>query len=168
MSSTSTTLRARPARDPSPDATRRRPAVRPEKPQPRRPELEVIVPGPSRLRRRLIMSGGALAAVGILFGLVLVHVELTAAEMRLVNLQARAAAAEDTNLKLRLTVSQLESPARIVATAQQLGMVSPPQITYLAAVPDSGPSAGSPPGTQPAPADGLAGWALTKRIAAAP
>jgi cell division protein FtsL len=166
LSSTSTTLRARPARDPSPDAQHRRTRVRPTAP---RPPLEVIVPTPSRLRRRALIAAAVLTAVGILFGLVLVHIDLTAKEMRLIHLQDQASRAQDTNLKLRLEVAELESPARIVATAQQLGMVPPPKITYLTAVPGSvSPTAGSPPISEPTPAEGLQGWAMTKRVATAP
>jgi hypothetical protein len=182
MSSTSTSLRPRPVRDPSPDAQRRRrpPAAQPGHPTGRaahpaggapgsnRPALEVIPPQPSRLGRRLLIGSAALVTAAILFGLVLVHVDLTAKELRLTRLQDQANQAESTNLRLRLKVAQLQSPARIVAAAQKLGMVPPPKITYLTAVPQSGPPAGSPLVSAPTPAEGLPGWAVTKRVAAAP
>lgn len=168
MSTTSETITARRARviDPSPDALRpRRP-----RPQPAQPALEVVRRAlrRPRLRRRAIVAGGLLAALGTVFGLVLVHVELTANELRLSALQARVERARVDNLKLRLQVSQLESPERIVATAQQLGMVFPPSITYLTAMPGSGPV--SAPGTQanPAPPAGVEGWTAIKRAATTP
>jgi cell division protein FtsL len=172
MSTTSETITARRARtvDPSPDALRpRRP-----RPQPAKPALEVVRRPPRRsrrLRRRATVAGGLLAALGTIFGLVLVHVELTANELRLTTLQAQAEKARVDNLKLRLQVSQLESPERIVATAQQLGMVFPPSITYLTAMPGSGPVAapGGHAGTGVAvsPA-GVQGWAAIKRAATGP
>jgi hypothetical protein len=38
-------------------------------------------------------------------------------------------------------VAELESPQRIVATAQELGMVVPPGVTYLAPASDAGATA---------------------------
>jgi cell division protein FtsL len=153
--------------DPSPDAHRRpRPAERP------RPQLELVPPGAwrarrRRLRRRVVAVFGLVLALAPVFGLVLVHVELTANEERLTTLETQAAGAQQVNVRLRLQVSQLESPSRIVTRAQQLGMVSPPSILYLPAQPD-----GSTPVTQATPvttpAASIQGWAASKRADTTP
>jgi hypothetical protein len=156
--------------DPSPDAQRiPRPASSPSG-----PHLELVPPGAwrnrrRRLRRRLVAAGGLALALAPVFGLVLVHVELTANQERLTVLQGRAVAAQQTNVRLRLQVGQLESPARIVSRAQQLGMVPPPSIMYLPAQPD-GSTAGSPVQAPPVttPAASIQGWAASKRADTTP
>jgi hypothetical protein len=98
------------------------------------------------------------------FALVLVHVELTANQLRLSSLQAKGDAAQVQYEKLRLQVSQLQSPARVVADAQQLGMVTPATITYLSPSPGSSVVvAGSAPASAPA-GPGVGGWSAAKRV----
>lgn len=84
-----------------------------------------------------------LAVVGValgLFGVVVAHVMLMQGQFELQRLQDRSTESRAQYDRLRLQVSELESPNRIVAVAQQkLGMVSPPNITYLA--PTSEPAA---------------------------
>jgi len=157
MSATSSTLApgrtARRGEDPSPDA-RRAPTARPERVAPGRPPLEVVTeryrtPAARRRRRRLTGVGGVLAALAVVFGLVYVHVKLTANQLRLTTLQREGDVAEERYLKLRLQVAQLESPGRVEATAQQLGLVPPTSVAYLTASPPGGPS--GPPTTTSAP-----------------
>lgn len=98
--------------------------------------------------------------VGIgLFGLVVFNVLLTQNQFELDRLQARAAEKQARYEQLRLQVAQLESPSRIVATAQhRLGMVAPQGITYLL------PPAPVPGAPQP-PADAAGphtGWTAVK------
>lgn len=131
-------MSARP--DPSPGAPRR---LRPAAPA---PVLEVVpartrTARSRRVRHRLMAVAAAGFALATVFGLVLVHVQLTTNEVRLTSLQSDLAQARSQNLKLSLDVARLESPARVVATAQQLGMVAPPSITYLTA---TGPAAPGP------------------------
>lgn len=72
------------------------------------------------------------AVVASLFGLVASHVLLTQGQFRLDRLRARASSEQARYQRLRLQVAELESPSRIVATAQErLGMVPPPSVTYL-------------------------------------
>ena len=171
---------ARRAADPSPDASRGRPRVagraEPVRQAPRRPPLTVLPTGyrsprsprSFRRRRRLVAAAGMLTGLIGVFSLVVVHVELTANQLRLVHLQQQAEGQQQRYLKLRLEVAQLESPERVVATAQQLGMVPPTTITYLTAV------AGGPPAAQVTAPDTLAAhstevgsgaeaWATTKQ-----
>ena len=94
--------------------------------------------------RRLVVAGVAFVAIA-LFGVVIAHVLLMQGQFELEAMQRQAAKQQAEYDRLRLQVAELESPGRIVATAQErLGMVSPPAITYLA------PSAD----TMPAPRDG--------------
>jgi hypothetical protein len=116
---------------------------------------------------------GVAAALATVFGLVLVHVELTAKEVRLTTLQQKADTARVLNLKLRLEVAALESPARIVATARQLGMVPPPSITYLPGVPTgNGVATLRNPGAGPSGAgatqSGIGGWSVVKHADTGP
>jgi cell division protein FtsL len=177
---------ARPARpgDPSPDSARYRqrmgadPSLRPA-----RPRLQVVPPHERRLRsrrvrRRLLACAGALAALATVFGLVLVHVDLTANQLRLTSLQDQAQKAETKNDALRLQVANLASPARIVARAQQLGMVTPQVVLYLGAV--AGVTAATTPTTSaiaaPTASTGqagssaasLSGWAAVKHADTGP
>jgi cell division protein FtsL len=93
-----------------------------------------------RRRARLALATAAIVACGGLFGVVSFHVVLTEGQLELERLQARAAAAEERNARLRLEVAELESPAWVVAAAQQrLGMVPPRGVTYLS---PSGPTTG--------------------------
>ena len=152
--------------DPSPDA------ARPSRPARPRPPLELVPPGAwrarrRRLRRRVLALTGLVLGLAPVFGLVLVHVELTANEERLSTLQGEAQSAQQANVRLRLQVAQLESPSRIVSRAEQLGMVSPPSILYLPAQPDgSTPVALASPVTTPAAS--IQGWAASKRADTTP
>ena len=145
------------ARDPSPDARRRNTAPSPDRGR----SLEVVEPTKRRpLRRRMLTLLAGVAVLAVPFSLVLVHVELTRNELRLTTLQAKGDAAQEQYEKLRLGVAQLASPERIVANAEQLGMVTPVTITYLPATVGSAPPLDSTPSTPL----GLASWTATKRV----
>ena len=92
----------------------------------------------------MLLVAGVVAG---LFALVASHVVLTQGQFRLDRLRSRATAEEARYQRLRLQVAELESPSRIVATAQErLGMVPPPSVTYLSPTgATSGPAAASPP-----------------------
>ena len=115
-----------------------RPSPRP-RPQaaPARPRLRVVPPNyvspraRRRRARRLLAAASVLAVLGLL-GVASLHVVLTQGQFRLERLDARARQEQDRYERLRLEVAELESPARVVAAAQQrLGMVPPPGVTYL-------------------------------------
>jgi cell division protein FtsL len=110
------------------------PAIRPPAapgPAHQRPELRVVEP------RRTLRTGptfalGAVLAFAIAFAVVACQVALVQGQERLDQLDARIAESTGRYQQLRLEVAQLESPERIIATATaDLGMVSPPAITYL-------------------------------------
>jgi cell division protein FtsL len=106
--------------------------------RPARPRLRVVPPNslsPAARRRRtrlLVVVLFASVVVGLL-AVVALHALLSQNQLRLDQIDARAASEQTRYERLRLEVAQLESPGRIVATAQQkLGMVTPPVVTYLA------------------------------------
>jgi cell division protein FtsL len=150
-------------------------------PQPTRPgrgpgrpaPLEVVPDGyrsprSRRRRARLMTAIGVVVASAMLFGLAGVHVLLTEGQFRLQRLQRQSDDAQGQYVRLRLEVAQLESPQRIVATAQErLGMVPPTALTYLT---PTGPVTASGPPTRVTPgpprsaqvADQTQGWASAK------
>jgi cell division protein FtsL len=96
------------------------------------PPLRVVRPAPRRRRARLLTVLVSIVVMASLFGLVASHVLLTQGQFRLDRLRSRAAAEQARYERLRLQVAELESPSRVVATAQErLGMVPPPTVTYL-------------------------------------
>ncbi|GAC1380866.1 MAG: hypothetical protein NVSMB4_09620 [Acidimicrobiales bacterium] len=147
----------RSAEQPTRGAFPGRPANPAELPVPR-PPLTVLPrgyrsPRARRRHRRLFAALGFVAALAGVFALVLVHVQLTTNQLRLVHLQQEADRQQLRHIKLRLEVAKLESPARVVATAQQLGMVSPATITYLTAgSPSASVGAAATPGAPNTPA----------------
>jgi cell division protein FtsL len=124
-----------PSRRRAPERDRRRPAnPRPAQP---RPHLKVVPPNTLSVagrRRRARRFGAALSVILFIgvFGVVAAHVVLTQRQFRLERLEREATAEEARYERLRLDVAELESPERVVAAAQQLGMVPPATITYLA------------------------------------
>jgi cell division protein FtsL len=113
-----------------------------------KPSLSVVDPRyrtPAQRRARARLMGVLLLVVvaAALFGLVTSHVALTQGQFRLEDMQAKAEEEQARYERLRLQVAELESPARIVAAAQErLGMVPPPGITYLSPI---GPASDSAP-----------------------
>lgn len=106
-----------------------------------------------RVPARLVFVATTLVVCAALFGLVAFHVLLTQGQFRLQRLEARTADEQAAYDRLRLQVAQLESPARIVAAAQErLGMVPPAGIKYLSAVGVTADPSPSPPALPPRPA----------------
>lgn len=112
----------------------------------RRPHLRVVDPR-ERVRRRLTPRVGVIATGAFFVILLLVavsHTVLAQGQMRLDALNADLRVEQARYQDLRTTVAELESPARIVAAAEELGMVTPDEVVYLqpqAAGPDAGADA---------------------------
>jgi cell division protein FtsL len=88
-----------------------------------------------------------LIAMG-LFATVVFHVVLTQNQFKLDRLSNEATTEQARYQRLRLQVAELESPDRIVATAQEkLGMVQPAKVTYLAPVAPAPTTVGDSDGT---------------------
>jgi cell division protein FtsL len=128
-----------------------------------------VVPPPTRrvFRRRLAVALGISAVMVVSLALVTLHVLLAENQFTIDRLQNQATAQQAQYEKLRLQVSQLEAPARIVSVAEsKLGMVQPATVTYVQApagasqpAAGSGTSSLSSPSTAP---DGDADWPTIK------
>ncbi|HYD09520.1 MAG TPA: hypothetical protein VEA78_05405 [Acidimicrobiales bacterium] len=142
---------------------RRQPAApaRPPASRPRRhltvvDEKRVTIAKRRRRIRALMLLSGVLLVMG-LFALAASHAMLASGQARLDDLTAEVDDAQARYQSLRLDVAELEAPARIVREAQErLGMVPPPNVTYLspsAAMADEVGTAAAPSPTD----DGEAG-----------
>ena len=102
--------------------------------RPKGPNLRVLEggsePAKSRITPRVRLAGLIAMVAVVLFGVVAFHVVLSQGEFKLENLSAKADSQQDQYERLRLQVSQLESPSRITSEAQnRLGMVTPDKVT---------------------------------------
>lgn len=94
-------------------------------------------------RRRVTWAAVSLVAV-VALAVSAGQVLIAQSQFELARLQSDAATAEDRYDRLRLQVAELESPGRIMATAQErLGMVPPPGVTYLTPIPSESATPGS-------------------------
>lgn len=141
-------------------APARRAAPRPA-PQEQPRHLRVVRPA-ERARRRLTPATGVLLTGLVfvtLFAIAVAHTVLVQGQIRLDDLDGQLSAEQARYRALRTEVAAAESPARIVAAAQELGMVTPDDLVYLQPVaPDPSADAMS---AEPA------GDALARRAAAA-
>jgi cell division protein FtsL len=113
------------------------PLTAPARPQPRpeaRPRhLRVVAPA-ERVRRRLSPATAVLATLmvfAVLFAVAVSQTVLVQGQGRLDDLDAQLTTEQARYQELRLAVSQLESPTRIVAAAHERGMVTPDDLVYL-------------------------------------
>ena len=116
---------------------RHAPAAKPA----RRPELQVVPKRRRRLRTGPTVFLGGLITFVVAFALVVAQAMLVQGQQQLDELDGRINEATRRQQELRLQVAELESPDRIVASAQQLGMVTPPKVTYLAPTVEETPAA---------------------------
>ena len=165
-----------PSEAPAPRPRRARPdgarphvkVVRPARALPR--ERTGVLPRTGRAtaavtRRRIVWATVSLVAL-VALAVSACQVLIAQSQFELARLQANAATAEDRYDRLRLQVAELESPGRIMATAQErLGMVPPPGVTYLTPVPSESATPGA--STTPPPDDAVAAdWSRIKPILA--
>lgn len=150
----------------APARQRPRPAP-PVKRAPARPDLRVVREGErreadrARLVRQLVAAGAIIAAL-CLFGVVVFHVQLTQNQFRLDKLQEESLERQAEYDRLRLEVAELESPDRVIAAAQALGMVSPPKVTYLAPTIEEPGDTDTPALRADQSSDGDSSWSTVK------
>lgn len=111
---------------------------------PTRPPLRLVEPDAPRIARpRLGLVGTVLlgAVFAALFALAAMHTLVVQAQFRLDRLEQQVAERVERVEALRVDVARAESPEAIVAAAEALGMVRPPERIYLLPVTDGGPSA---------------------------
>jgi cell division protein FtsL len=112
----------------------RRPAPRPAPvPEVRPRHLRVVAPA-ERVRRRLTPAAGVLLTGLIfvtLFLIAIAHTLLVQGQIHLDDLDAQLTTEQARYQELRTEVAEMESPERIVAAAEAMGMVSPQDLVYL-------------------------------------
>lgn len=137
-----------------------------------RPDLRVVtdarVVAAKRQRRLrvLVLLVGFVMAVS-LFALAAFHAVLATGQAELDRIEGEVSDAQSQYERLRLDVAELEAPSRIVREAQtRLGMVPPPDITYLtpseAVAAQVGEAALDPEQVATGEASDRAAWATVK------
>lgn len=117
-------------------APARRSSVRPAEraTPPRDPRhLRVVTPR-DRVRRRLTPATGVLLTAllfATLFAIAIAHTLLVQGQIRLDDLDAKLTVEQARYQRLRTEVAEMESPTRVVAAAEELGMVAPEDLVYL-------------------------------------
>jgi cell division protein FtsL len=137
-----------------------------------------VVAPTERVRRRLTPATAVLLTAALfatLLAVAVAHTVLVQGQVRLDELDAQLATEQSRYQELRKEVAELESPDRIVAAAQEQGMVPPADLQYLQpAAPDAsavGPVTGDDdePGTDPAAGgEGDRAWSDIKAMLEAP
>ena len=80
----------------------------------------------------MLTAVGLLVLFMVLFGAVSFHVYLLQSQQNIDRLTTQSQASQARYDHLRVTVDQLQSPARIVASARKLGMVEATDSTWFA------------------------------------
>jgi cell division protein FtsL len=123
---TATTAPERTAHVPAP-APRPRPAERPN-------HLRVVAPS-ERVRRLRLTPATAVLLTAALFATLLAlavsHTVLVQGQVRLDDIDAQLVEQQARYQELRTEVAELESPARVVEAASDMGMVTPDDLQYL-------------------------------------
>ena len=115
-------------------APSRQRAAAPARKEQERPALKVV---PRRVRRRragVVLSLGVVTLFVLMLGLVAFQARIAQDQLRLDRVESDLREAEAHFAQLRLQVARLESPDRIVAEAERLGLQrpGPEEIAYLA------------------------------------
>lgn len=150
-------------------APERRATPRPAPPRDPR-HLRVVVPR-EQPRRRLTPAAGVLMTAVlfvVLFAVAIAQTVLVQGQIRLDALDKQLAVEQAHYRVLRNQVAEMESPARVVAAARQLGMVAPDDLVYL----QPGAVEGSREADGPSADDGGeaqgTGWSAMKPLLEAP
>jgi cell division protein FtsL len=133
--------------------------------------LRVVSPRHRRRRAGLAAVVAGVAVFSLMIGIVAFQGTIAKDQLRLDHLQQQTQNAQDRYDRLRAAVARLESPARIVAAAEQLGMSPPTSVNYVTPTPDEVGQVAASTGTAPgagdnAPASQQDGWSQVKRIEA--
>jgi cell division protein FtsL len=110
------------------------PARRPREEAAERPNLGVVERQRSSRRVRIALTSTVGLVFGSMFGLAAFHSVLVQGQLHLDKLDQRITAEQQRQTELRLQVAQLGAPQRVVVAAGDLGMVTPDNRVYLAAV----------------------------------
>ncbi len=137
--------------------------------------LRVVAPA-ERVRRRLTPATGVLLTALLFVTLFLVAIAQTVlvqGQIRLDGLDTQLTAEQARYQELRTQVAEMESPARVVAAAEAMGMVAPQDLVYLQ--PDATHGQSRPPASpapDPAEGDVVSGadstWSVMKPLLESP
>ncbi|MDP1819293.1 MAG: hypothetical protein Q8K58_05290 [Acidimicrobiales bacterium] len=134
---------------------------------PSREHLRVVTPE-ERIRSRISPAMGAVLTAlvfAVLFAVAGAHTILVQGQVRLDGLDAQLSAEQARYQVLRKEVAEMESPERIVAAAEERGMVTPEDLVYLLPpTSDGAPQAPDLELTRPA----SDAWATVKPLLNAP
>lgn len=99
-----------------------------------RPDLRVVVAAPRRLRMGLLSTILIATFFLGLFALAAMHSLVVQAQFELDRVDQEVATRRDQIDARRVEVAELESPTAIVEAADDLGMVAPDDVVYLAPI----------------------------------
>lgn len=128
--------------------------------------LRVVTPA-ERVRRRLTPKVGVVLTGLVfvsLFAVAVAQTLLVQRQIRLDGLDQQLTTEQARYRELRNQVAQMESPERVVAAAQQLGMVAPDDLVYLQPDADVHGSTDGASGAVPSASD----WSAMKPLLEAP
>jgi cell division protein FtsL len=98
-----------------------------------KPKLQVVRPQ-RNVKRSVLRPYSALLAIGLIFAgaisAIVMHADLAKNQLVLDKVRREVGAEERTNQRLRVEVAELEAPARVIAAANQLGLVSAERVDY--------------------------------------
>ena len=113
-----------------------------------RPDLRIVGPPRRRARTGLVVAAATIVVFGALFAGAVAHSLLVSAQVNLDEVQADTRRQEQLLEEEQLTLAELQSPARITAEAERLGLVPPEDGgTWVS------PGSGAPVDTRPEPAE---------------
>jgi cell division protein FtsL len=129
-----------------------------------------------RARRRLTPATGVLLTAALfatLFLVAIAHTVLVQGQVRLDDLDAKLTVEQARYQELRTEVAEMESPSRVVAAAEAMGMVSPEDLVYLQPAPtEPATAATAPSGDAEDPNDLASGadntWGVMKPLLETP
>jgi cell division protein FtsL len=129
--------------------------------------LRVVRPT-DRVRRRLTPAAGVVLTgvlFAMLFAIAIAHALLVQGQVRLDHLDSQLTAEQARYQELRKQRAEMESPARVVAAAQALGMVAPDDLVYLQPQATVASATASPGAASP---DAGSDWSAMKPLLEAP
>jgi hypothetical protein len=110
---------------------------------PTRPDLRIV---PRRRPTGAIVVASLVLVFGILLATAALNTMLVSGQRDLDRIENEIREGEQRNDALSLQVAEMESPARIIDAADDLGMVEPDEVIWLARRPDGGTDAQTTPG----------------------
>jgi cell division protein FtsL len=132
----------------------------PERTEERQRHLRVVNRSQRRRFRLTPKTGVTLTVLGFgaLFGVAVSHALLIEGQLRLDRLDQQVAEEQARYERLRLDVAGLESPERILADAQEMGMVPPEEVTWLTPDQAADPAAADPAADPAADSTATTNW----------